>query len=124
MISIVDDDHFVRDAVGDLVQSLGYEVATFESAEHFLRSRRLAETACLITDVQMPGLSGLDLQSRIAADGHRIPLIFLTAFPEERCRMRAMRAGAVGFLSKPFDEGSLISCLKTALGRHEVVPTA
>ena len=124
MISIVDDDHFVRDAVGDLVQSLGYEVATFESAGHFLRSRRLAETACLITDVQMPGLSGLDLQSRIAADGHRIPVIFLTAFPEERFRRRAMRAGAVGFLSKPFDEESLINCLKTALGRHEVVATA
>jgi FixJ family two-component response regulator len=72
----------------------------------------------------MPGLSGLDLQSRIAADGHRIPVIFLTAFPEEKFRRRAMRAGAVGFLSKPFDEGSLISCLKTAVGRHEVVPTA
>jgi len=114
-ISIIDDDQVVREATGDLVQSLGYEVATFESAERFLESGRLAETSCLITDLQMPGLSGLDLQSRLIAEGQRIPVIFITAFPEERFRRRAMNAGAVGFLSKPFDEESLIRYLETAL---------
>ena len=113
-ISIIDDDQVVREATGDLVQSLGYEVATFESAERFLEPGRLAETSCLITDLQMPGLSGLDLQSRLIAEGQRIPVIFITAFPEERFRRRAMNAGAVGFLSKPFDEEALIDCLDTA----------
>ena len=114
-ISIIDDDQVVREATGDLVQSLGYEVLTFESAERFLESGRLAETSCLITDLQMPGLSGLDLQSRLIEEGQRIPVIFVTAFPDEKFQVRAMRAGAVGFLSKPFDESSLISCLESAL---------
>jgi FixJ family two-component response regulator len=83
-ISIIDDDQTVREATGDLVQSLGYEVLTFESAERFLESGRLAETSCLIADLHMPGLSGLDLQSRLIAEGQRIPVIFVTAFPEER----------------------------------------
>src|SRR6516162_5622843 len=104
MITIVDDDDFVRESLRDLVESLGYAVSTFESAERFLESGRLAEASCLISDVQMPGLSGLDLQSRLLADGHRIPFIFITAFPEERFRIRARDAGAVGFLKKPFEE--------------------
>ena len=70
MVSIIDDDRIVREAIGDLVQSLGYEVETFESAEHFLTSGHLAETSCLITDLQMPGLNGLELQSQLAAEGH------------------------------------------------------
>ena len=115
MISIIDDDHFARGAIGDLVQSLGYEVSTFESAERFLESGRLAETSCLITDLHMPGLDGLELQSRLVADGDCTPVIFVTAFPEEKFRERAISAGAVGFLSKPFDESSLIHCLETAL---------
>ena len=114
-ISIIDDDQVVREATGDLVQSLGYEVLTFESAERFLESGCLAETSCLITDLQMPGLSGLDLQSRLIEEGQRIPVIFVTAFPEERFRRRAMNAGAVSFLSKPFDEEALIRSLETAL---------
>ena len=115
MISIVDDNRFVREAMGDLVQSLGYEAATFDSAEHFLQSGRLAETSCLFTDLQMPGLSGLALQSHLLAEGHRTPVIFITAVPEAKFRSRAKNAGAVGFLSKPFDEESLINCLDTAL---------
>jgi len=115
MISIVDDDSFVREAVGDLVESLGYKAATFPSAEDFLESGSVGETTCLITDLQMPGLNGLDLQSQLMADGHRMPVIFITAFPEEKVRKCALRAGAVAFLSKPFEENSLISCLKTAL---------
>jgi len=115
MISIIDDDRFARDAIGDLVQSLGYEVETFESAERFLESGRRAETSCLITDLHMPGLNGLELQSRLVADGDCTPVIFVTAFPEEKVRERAISAGAVGFLSKPFDESSLIYCLEAAL---------
>ena len=115
MVSFLDDDEYAREAMGDLVQSLGYEIATFESAEHYLDSGRLAETSCLITDLNMPGLNGLELQSRLIANGDSTPVIFVTAFPEEKFRERAMNAGAVGFLSKPFDENSLIHCLETAL---------
>ena len=97
IISIIDDDRAARGATGDLFQSLGYEVLTFDSAERFMESGHLAETSCLITDLQMPGLSGLDLQSRLIAEGQRIPVIFVTAFPEERFRRRALNAGAVGF---------------------------
>jgi FixJ family two-component response regulator len=106
----------------DLIESLGYDVATFGSAERFLEAECLAETSCLITDLQMPGLSGLDLQGQLMADGHRIPVIFVTAFPHEKFQGRAMRAGTVGFLSKPFDESSLISCLETALSPLVVPP--
>ena len=122
---IFDDDYIVRDAIGDLLQSLGHEIATFESAEHFLESGCLRETLCLISDVQMPGLNGLDLHSRLLADGHRMPVIFVTAFPEERLRKRAMNAGAVGFLTKPFNEDCLIRCLYTALnGTWEKKPSS
>jgi FixJ family two-component response regulator len=90
LISIVDDDRIVREAVGDLVQSFGYEVATFESAEDFRGAGCLTATSCLITDLQMPGLDGLELQHQLIAEGHRIPVIFVTAFPEERFRKRAI----------------------------------
>jgi FixJ family two-component response regulator len=114
-ISIIDDDPIVREAIADLVQSLGYEAATFESAEQFLESGAVTETSCLITDLQMPGQSGLELQTQLLADGHHTPMIFVTAFPEEKFKNRAMNAGAVAFLSKPFREDSLIECVKTAL---------
>ena len=122
MIAIVDDDAFVRESLRDLMESLGYDVAAFESAERFLEAESLAETECLITDLQMPSLSGLDLQGRLMADGHRIPIIFVTAFPDEKFRVRAMRSGAVGFLSKPFDQSSFISCLGRALSPSIVPP--
>jgi FixJ family two-component response regulator len=122
MISIVDDDISVRESIRDLIESLGYEVAAFESADRFLEAACLPETSCLITDLQMPGLSGLDLQSRLIVDGQYIPVIFVTAVPDEKFRIRAMRAGAVGFLSKPFDESSLISCLGSALSPSIVPP--
>ena len=114
-ISIIDDDPIVREAIADLVQSLGYETATFESAEQFLECGAVGETSCLITDLQMPGQSGLELQKQLLANGHHTPVIFVTAFPEEKFKNRAMNAGAVAFLSKPFREDSLIECVKTAL---------
>ena len=123
MISIVDDDVFVGESIRTLVESLGYEVATFESAEKFLESGRVLQTSCLITDLQMPGLSGLDLQGRLIADGHCIPIIFVTGLSDEKFRVRAMSAGAVGFLSKPFDERLLISCLDSALNPSIVPPS-
>jgi FixJ family two-component response regulator len=117
VISIVDDDESVRESAKWLIQSLGYDTETFASAEEFLSSDRVRDTACLITDVKMTGMSGVELQSHLLANGYRTPVIFMTAFPGERVRARALKAGAVGFLSKPFEEGSLIACLDKALQR-------
>jgi FixJ family two-component response regulator len=111
----VDDDASVREATKGLVRSLGYGAAAFASAEDFLQSDHVNDTACLITDVQMPGLSGVELQSRLIAQGNCTPIIFITAFPEQRIRTRALEAGAVGFLSKPFDEDRLIEYIHAAL---------
>jgi FixJ family two-component response regulator len=115
MISIVDDDQAVRESTKDLVRSLGYSAAAFASVEEFLGSEQLNATDCVIADVQMPGLSGIDLQQRLLADGRNVPIIFVTAFPDERTRKRALGAGAIGFLSKPCREELLIGCLRTAL---------
>ena len=108
MISIVDDDALARDGIKELVESLGYRARTFVSAEHFLESGVIAETACLITDLQMPGLNGLELQEALRSQGCCIPIILITAFPNEKHRNRALEGGALGFRSKPFDESSLI----------------
>ena len=115
MISIIDDDEAVREATKGLVRSLGYSAATFSSAEEYLRSDRVKETACLITDVQMPGMNGVELQERLIADGRGTKVIFMTGFSEEKTRARALKAGAVGFLKKPFDDACLIQCLHRAL---------
>jgi FixJ family two-component response regulator len=114
MISIVDDDPFVRQAIDSLMQSMGYRSATFASAEEFLRSSYIHETACLIADVQMPGLSGVDLQRVLIAGGNRTPMIFITAYFDERIRRSVMEAGAIAYLSKPFDDESLIERLQSA----------
>ena len=119
VISIIDDDESVRESTEGLIRSLGYAAATFASAEDFLRSDRVHHTACVITDVQMPGLSGMELQGRLTAGGHRMPIIFVTAFPDERIRARALEAGACGFLSKPFSDDSLIACLDRALAEDD-----
>ena len=119
MISIVDDDESIREATNALVRSLGYAAATFASAEEFLDSDRVHATSCVITDVQMPGLSGIDLQHRLLAQGVHVPIIFVTAFPDERTRKRAPDAGAIDFLSKPWSDEQLISCLDMALGHAE-----
>jgi len=115
MISIVDDDVSVREATKGWVRSLGYSAAAFASAEEFLQSGKVNDTECVITDVQMPGLSGIELQSHLISQGNRTPIIFVTAFPEERTRTRALEAGAIGFLTKPFNEGRLIEYIEAAL---------
>jgi FixJ family two-component response regulator len=115
MISIVDDDESVREATKGLVRSLGLNANVFASAEEFLQSDRLNDTACLIADIQMEGMSGVELQSRLLAQGNHMPIIFMTAFAEDRIRTRALEAGAIGFLSKPVNEEYLINCLDTAL---------
>ena len=115
MIAIVDDDEAVRDATKTLVRSLGYHTSTFGSADEFLNSEQVDDTSLLITDVQMPGLSGIDLQDRLIARGHRIPIIFITAYSDENVRIRAMKAGALAFLIKPIDPHQLVDHLEKAL---------
>lgn len=115
VISIIDDDGSVRAATDNLVRSLGYVVHTFASAEEFLRSPHLNDTSCVIADVQMPTMSGLELQAHLQAEGYRLPFIFITAFSIDNARMRALKAEATCFLAKPFAGEALINCLDTAL---------
>jgi FixJ family two-component response regulator len=117
VISIIDDDLSVRVAVQRLIRSLGYSAQTFSSAAEFLRSSSANGTSCLITDVQLPGMSGVELQDHLACQGKTLPIIFITAFPEDSIRTRALTAGAVCFLTKPFDGRKLIQCIETALTR-------
>ena len=116
LISIVDDDESIRESTKGLVRSLGYQAAVFSSAEEFMQSSTLGSTSCLITDVQMSGLSGIDLQRWLIAEGIRMPTIFITAFPEEATQALVLTAGAVGYLAKPFSEDCLVRCLDSALG--------
>jgi FixJ family two-component response regulator len=115
MISIVDDDESVREATKRFLRSFGYRAAAFASAEDFLQSDQLDVTSCVISDVQMPGLSGVELQSRLIAQGSQMPMIFVTACTEENTRARALKAGAIGFLTKPFNAKRLIEYLQAAL---------
>lgn len=114
-ISIIDDDEEVRVATENLVLSLGLEAQTFPSAESFLEHADTDTVDCLITDVQMPGMTGVELQGVLRARGVKVPMIFITAFPEERVRREAEAGGAIGFLTKPFDGGALIACIDEAL---------
>ena len=118
VISIIDDDASVRVATHRLVSSLGHVAHTFASADDFLRSSQLNDTACVIADVHMPGMSGIELQNLLKTQGHRLPIIFITAFPEESVRAKALEAGAACFLSKPFDARTLIKCLDAAMKGH------
>lgn len=115
VISIIDDDASVRAATKRLVRSLGYIAYTFASADDFLQSPQVDTTSCVITDIQMPGMSGVELQRLLRAQGRRLPIIFVTAFPEESVRARALDAGAVCFLTKPVNGSTLIKCLAAAV---------
>jgi FixJ family two-component response regulator len=114
-VAVIEDDESVREATKHLLQLLGYATASFTSAEDFLKSGRVRDTACLITDVHLPGMSGVELQSRLIVESHHIPIIFITAFPEEAIRARVLEDGAIAYLSKPLQEQSLITCLDQAL---------
>jgi FixJ family two-component response regulator len=118
VVAVIDDDASVRTATDNLLSSHGYLVDTFASAEEFLQSARLSDSACVIADVQMPAMGGLDLLTHMRAQGYAAPFIFITAFPEESVRARALRAGAICFLAKPFAGPALISCLEAALNRR------
>jgi FixJ family two-component response regulator len=115
VISVVDDDASIRVATDSLLRARGYTVSTFASAAEFLRSRQLDEASCVITDVRMPDMSGVELQTVVRNQGRSTPFIFITAFPEESARLRALHDGAVCFLSKPFDAPTLIRCVEAAL---------
>ena len=119
VISIIDDDASVRTATARLLRLMGFSAHTFASAKEFLSSPQLSETSCIITDVQMPGMSGVELQEYLIAHDHSMPVIFVTAFPHERIREQAMKARALCFLSKPFDEARLLECVERALARHQ-----
>jgi len=115
LISVVDDDESVRRTTTLLIESFGFRAATFESAESFLTSGHLHDTSCLIVDVQMPGMNGLQLQSQLAAAGCGIPIIFITAYDHKDSRQRAMQAGAAAFLGKPFNDEQLLQTIRSAL---------
>jgi FixJ family two-component response regulator len=115
LLAIVDDDESVRSALQGLMKAAGLEAQTFASAEEFLNSGLQRRIACLITDIRMPGMSGLELQDMLNAERCRIPIIFITAHGDAKMRLQAMRAGAVEFLAKPFDDEVLLDSIQAAL---------
>ena len=117
LIVIVDDDQSVQSALQDLIEADGLAAKCFGSAEDFLESGLQRKVACLITDIRMPGMSGLELQARLKADGYKTPIIFITAHGDARVRIQAMREGAAEFLMKPFDDQVLLSRVHAALER-------
>lgn len=115
LISVVDDNESVREALKGLLRSVGYSVAVFESAENFLRSTRLAETECLILDVRMPGMDGIELQRQLASGKYHVPIVFITAHGDETSRIEAITNGAVDYLRKPFSERALLNAVGRAV---------
>ena len=115
MIAIVDDDDSIRSALQGLLESAELPAQSFASAEEFLQSGQRHQIACLIADIRMPGMSGLELQAQLNAERCRIPIIFITAHGDEKMRMQALRAGAVEFLAKPFDDEALLVSVRAAL---------
>lgn len=122
-IAIIDDDAGLRQSLSGLLRSLGYVVEEFAAAEHFLDRPIGNEPSCIITDMKMPGIHGDALQARLIASGRRIPMIFVTAYPQEATRSRVLAAGAAGFLTKPFQQKNLIDCLRSALATSEGTDT-
>ena len=115
LIGIVDDDDSMRSALQGLLRSAEFSSQSFASAEEFLQSGQQHQIACLIADIRMPGMSGLELQAQLNAERCRIPIIFITAHGDEKMRMQALRAGAVEFMAKPFDDGALLESVRAAL---------
>jgi FixJ family two-component response regulator len=119
LISLIDDDESIRRTTTLLIESFGFHAAAFESAERFLKSEQLPKTSCLVIDVQMPGMNGLQLQSYLAAAGCKIPVIFITAHDDKESRQQALQAGAVAFLGKPFSDELLLQAIRGALRQDE-----
>ena len=115
MVAVVDDDDLVRSALQGLLKAVGLSAEAFASAEEFLKSGQQHRVSCLITDIRMPGMSGLELQAKLNAESCRVPIIFITAHGDERMRMQALRAGAVEFMAKPFDDRALLESVRAAL---------
>ena len=115
LISIVDDDEGIRQALKSLIDSVGFRAEMFDSGERFLNSPYLSQTDCLIADVRMPGMSGLELQDRLSAAGRSIPIVFISAHDDNEARARGLRAGAIDFLQKPFSEDSLLGAISVCL---------
>jgi FixJ family two-component response regulator len=115
VVAIVDDDEAVRVALEGLLRSAGLTARTFESAETFIESGQQLQTSCLIADIRMPGMSGLELQAKLNAEHCRIPIVFITAHGDAQMRMQALRAGAVEFLAKPFNDEALLESVRAAL---------
>jgi FixJ family two-component response regulator len=118
VVSIIDDDRSLRESIVDLVRAMGFEAQAFQRPEDFLRSGSIARTACLVTDMRMPGMSGLELHERLVAGGETIPTIVITAFPKDDDRARAKRSGVVCYLAKPFGDNQLADCITSALGKR------
>ena len=119
VIAVVDDDESIRDSTRQLLRSVGYQVATFDSAESFLDSGAVETTQCIILDVRMGGMDGLELQDWLNASHITVPIVFVTAHDDASCRRQAIDAGAVDFLNKPFASNTLLSTVETALTRHD-----
>jgi FixJ family two-component response regulator len=117
LVAVVDDDESMRAAIEDLLSSVGIKAKSYVSAEEFLLSGLQNEIACLISDIRMPGMTGLELQAKLVAQGSRVPIIFITAHGNARMRMQALNAGAIEFLGKPFDDESLLGSVRAALAR-------
>jgi FixJ family two-component response regulator len=120
VISIVDDDPSVREGALDLVKAMGFFAEAFERAEDFLKSKHVHNTSCLIADVRMPGMTGLELHNRLVGSGNIIPTILITAFPDDRDRARALQAGVICYLAKPFNGDDLLACIHSALDSRAV----
>ena len=115
LVSVVDDDEFFRESMRRLIRSLGYTVEAFPSAADFLASRGLDETACLIADIHMPGMTGVELYACLIEAGHKIPTILVTAYPDEGTQARVLKDGIVCYLLKPFDDNDLMDCVRKAV---------
>jgi FixJ family two-component response regulator len=119
IVAIVDDDKAVGNAIEVLMRSIGLAAQAFSSGEEFLRSPELSRTGCLVVDFDMPRMSGLDLHNNLSLLGKQIPTVLITAYPSDEIRARALQAGVICFLPKPFDESDLLNCIRTALDRTE-----
>jgi FixJ family two-component response regulator len=118
LVGVVDDDESIRDALSSLIRSAGYQCELFPSAEAFLDSNRLGQTDCMLLDIQMPGLSGIELHSKLREMDCRIPVIFVTAHADDAMRARALREGAIAFLEKPFNDNALLTAIGSALNHR------